>query len=89
MQAVHEIRHKRHVPRLYSGGRHAAPPGRLLLVCDHEPAPDANELALQLASTADEQEQAMKSAGFTSVTRHLFERRCYLISALKPGAQNS
>lgn len=88
MQAVHEIRHKRHVPRLYSEVATLLRPGGLLLVCDHEPAPDANELALQLASTADEQEQAMQSAGFVSMTRQLFERRCYLISALKP-AQNS
>jgi SAM-dependent methyltransferase len=89
MQAVHEIRHKRHVPRLYSQVATLLGPGGLLLVCDHEPAPDANELGLQLASTAAEQEQAMQSAGFVSVTRHLFEHRCYLLSALKPGAQNA
>jgi SAM-dependent methyltransferase len=88
MQAVHELRHKRHVPRLYAEVATLLGAGGLLLVCDHEPAPDANELAQQLASTADEQERAMESAGFVSVNRHLFEHRCYLISALKPGAQN-
>lgn len=37
MQAVHEIRHKRHVPALYRQIFEIVRPGGLLLVCDHVP----------------------------------------------------
>jgi len=83
MQAVHEIRHKRHVPVLYSRVKTLLRPAGLLLVCDHEPRPDADDLQRNLASTREEQEQAMLSAGLVDVRCHAFEHRCYLMSSTK------
>lgn len=37
MQAVHEVRHKVHVPALYEKVRSVLRPGGLTLVCDHLP----------------------------------------------------
>jgi SAM-dependent methyltransferase len=81
MQAVHEIRHKRHVPLLYSRVKTLLRRGGLLLICDHEPAADADELKRQLASSRQEQEQAMLSADLGNVRCHAFEHHCYLMSA--------
>jgi SAM-dependent methyltransferase len=83
MQAVHEIRHKRHVPLLYSRVKTLLRPGGVLLICDHEPAADADELKRQLAASRQEQEQAMLSAGFVDARCHAFEHQCYLMSASK------
>lgn len=87
MQAVHEIRHKRHVPDLYARAVTLLGAGGLLLVCDHEPGPDADALKQQLASTRVEQQAAMQSAGLEGFQCHAFEHGCYLLSALKPGAR--
>ncbi len=37
MQAVHELRHKRHAPRLYAQVRSLLSPAAALVVCDHLP----------------------------------------------------
>ena len=66
MQAVHELRHKRHAVRLYEQVyERLATPG-LFLVCDHTPFDEsASSLALYMSAT--EQQQALSGAGFTGV----------------------
>lgn len=63
MQAVHEIRHKRHVPSLYAQVARLLAPCGQLLVCDGIPK-DASLGQTSLYSTADEHLAAMQSAGF-------------------------
>lgn len=68
MQAVHEIRHKRHVPVLYRQIRDLLAPGGLVAVCDGTPgdAPDLRKMSLHM--TADEQLHALAAAGFSDAT---------------------
>lgn len=66
MQAVHELRHKRHAVQLYREASSIAP---LLVVCDHEPMLTANtrftpDQLRALNATASEQHAAMREAGF-------------------------
>ena len=67
MQAVHEIRHKRHVPGLYRQLRQILSPGGMVAVCDGTPR-DAGVLWHQsLCLTHHEQLDALATAGFTDV----------------------
>lgn len=84
MQAVHEIRHKRHVPWLYAQTATLLRSGGLLIVSDAEPTADQSAQLRQLASTRREQEHAMLWAGFEGVQCHKFEHQYYLMSAHKP-----
>ncbi len=66
MQAVHELRHKRHAVELYREACSIAP---LLVVCDHEPMLTAttrftHDQLRALNATADEQHAAMREAGY-------------------------
>jgi ubiquinone/menaquinone biosynthesis C-methylase UbiE len=63
MQAVHEIRHKRHAPLLYRQVRSVLAPGGQLLVCDHIPK-DSSLRWTSLHMTAQEQLDALTTAGF-------------------------
>jgi cyclopropane fatty-acyl-phospholipid synthase-like methyltransferase len=65
MQAVHEIRHKRHVPGLYGQIRELLEPDGLLAVCDGTPRDTAVLWQVSLCMTVDEQLDAFASAGFT------------------------
>jgi SAM-dependent methyltransferase len=66
MQAVHELRHKRHARRLYEQARGVlAAPGRIL-ICDHTPFDDT-PASTALYMTEDEQRAALAEAGFTDV----------------------
>jgi SAM-dependent methyltransferase len=65
MQAVHEIRHKRHVPGLYRQIRDLLEPDGLLAVCDGTPRDTAVLWQVSLCMTVDEQLDAFASAGFT------------------------
>jgi hypothetical protein len=66
MQAVHELRHKRHALRLYEQvQRVLAIPG-LVLICDHTPF-DETEKNTTLYMTEQEQQQALVQAGFLDV----------------------
>jgi len=67
MQAVHEIRHKRHVPGLYGQIRDLLEPEGLLAVCDGTPRDAAILWQVSLSMTVDEQLDALASAGFTDV----------------------
>lgn len=66
MQAVHEIRHKRHVPKLYQEIRGLLGPDGMLLVADHIPKDDSLRWT-SLHMTADEQLAALSWAGFPQV----------------------
>jgi hypothetical protein len=74
MQAVHEIRHKRHVPGLYREVRGITD---LLVVCDHEPT----DRMPGLHSTEAEQHAAMRGAGFGEVTTLWALHGMYVIRA--------
>jgi cyclopropane fatty-acyl-phospholipid synthase-like methyltransferase len=66
MQAVHELRNKRHAPRLYEQVYQVLAAPGLLLVCDHTPFDDsATSMALYM--TEREQQQALTGAGFANV----------------------
>lgn len=67
MQAVHEIRHKRHVPGLYGQIRDLLEPHGLLAVCDGTPRDMTVLWQASLCMTVDEQLDAFASAGFTEM----------------------
>ena len=68
MQAVHEIRHKRHVPGLY-GQLYALLNRRgLLAVCDGVPRDPGTLYHVNLYMTQDEQLDAFAKAGFEDVS---------------------
>lgn len=65
LQAVHELRHKRHAPRLYAQIRALLSSGAELVVCDHLPesAPTPRHRRLYMSTT--ENLAALASAGFS------------------------
>jgi SAM-dependent methyltransferase len=67
MQAVHEVRHKKHVAGLHRSVRSLLKTNGQYLVCDHYLGQDGmtNEL---LYMTVEEQRDALESAGFDIVT---------------------
>jgi ubiquinone/menaquinone biosynthesis C-methylase UbiE len=66
MQAVHELRHKRHALRLYAQvHRVLAVPGRIL-ICDHTPFDDSAK-STALYMTEREQREALVQADFLDV----------------------
>ena len=85
MQAVHEVRHKRRVPRLYAQARALLGPGGMLAVCDHTP-PDDSARYRALHSTVLEQHAALAAAGFADLVTHLELHGLYLCSGTRPAA---
>jgi SAM-dependent methyltransferase len=83
MQAIHEIRHKRHVPGLYRQIRSVLRPGGLLVVCDHTPPDDSGRFP-GLHSTEAEQHAAFAAAGFVDIGTHLILNGLYVCTALLP-----
>ena len=82
MQAVHELRHKRHAGRLYAQvHRVLAGPG-LFMVCDHTPFDDSPR-SVALYMTPEEQQQALASAGFANVHLELARNGLVLYSGEK------
>ncbi len=66
MQAVHEVRHKRHVPGLHASVRSLLKSNGRYLVCDHYVGSDGmKDKALHL--TVEEQRDALQLAGFNNV----------------------
>jgi len=82
MQAIHEIRHKRHVPGLYRQVRDLLRPGGLLVVCDHTPPDDSARLTA-LHSTEAEQHAAFAAAGFVDIATHLILNGLYVCTAAR------
>lgn len=72
LQAVHELRHKRHALPLHRQVRSVLAPGGVYLMADHFCGPGgmAND---QLYLRIDEQQAALREAGFTHVTELLRE----------------
>jgi hypothetical protein len=68
MQAVHEVRHKRHVPRLYRQIHGILAAAGLFLVADRLPLDDTPR-SRSLFMTANEQLEALTDAGFKNVRR--------------------
>lgn len=66
MQAVHELRHKRHAQRLYEQIYQVLAVPGLFLVCDHTPFDDSAK-SVALYMTEQEQRQALASAGFVNI----------------------
>jgi predicted methyltransferase len=66
MQAVHELRNKRHAPRLYEQVYNVLGVGGLFLVCDHTPFDDSPK-SRALYMTEQEQQHALANAGFANV----------------------
>ena len=66
MQAVHELRHKRHAVALYEQTRRVLVTPGTLLLCDHTPFDDSLKSAT-LYMTEDEQLRALADAGFSNV----------------------
>jgi ribosomal protein S18 acetylase RimI-like enzyme/predicted O-methyltransferase YrrM len=84
VQAVHELRHKRHAPALYSAVKNLLKPGGLLLVCDHVVGPGAmSDAALYM--TLEEHEAALRDVGFLN-TRLLQHGGLVLYEALAGGS---
>jgi SAM-dependent methyltransferase len=80
MQAVHELRHKRHAAALYRQVHELLRPGGVLLVCDHRPA-DSGARATALNATEEEQHAAMIGSGFRDVRTLLRHEGLYLCGA--------
>jgi SAM-dependent methyltransferase len=66
MQAVHEVRHKRHVPRLYAQIHGLLAEPGLFLVADRTPEDDSVR-STSLFMTAQEQLNALEGAGFADL----------------------
>ena len=78
MQSVHEVRHKRHAPKLYAQVRTLLRPGGVLVVSDHEPTDSR-----PLFSSAGEQLAAFAAAGFVDGTQHADVSGLYVCSATR------
>jgi ubiquinone/menaquinone biosynthesis C-methylase UbiE len=63
MQAVHELRHKRHAPSLYHVVRRLLRPGGVFLVCDHV-CGEAGVTNASLYMSLQEHRHALRDAGF-------------------------
>lgn len=70
MQAVHELRHKRHARRLYEQVYEVLAAPGLFLVCDHTPFDDSPK-SIALYMTEQEQQQALAEARFASISVEL------------------
>jgi SAM-dependent methyltransferase len=80
VQAVHEIRHKRHAPSLYQAIRRLVDPAGQFLMCDHF-AGAAGMDDLVLFMTPEEHETALRSGGFSNVALLLQREGMVLFSA--------
>ena len=65
MQAVHELRHKRHAPRLYAQVRSLLSPGAEFVVCDHLPESGPTPRHMRLYMSTAENLAALTNAGFS------------------------
>ena len=83
IQAVHELRHKRHALKFYQECRAILNEGGLLLVCDRLPHDDsARDRALFM--TEDEQRIAIRRAGFADAEVLLRTSERVACKAIKP-----
>jgi cyclopropane fatty-acyl-phospholipid synthase-like methyltransferase len=85
MQAVHELRHKRHAPRLHGKVLNVLESGGMYLVCDHF-AGEGGISNSELFMNRREQSATLKAAGFTSVRALQTRGTLQLIEAMKGSA---
>jgi ubiquinone/menaquinone biosynthesis C-methylase UbiE len=80
LQAVHELRHKRHAPALHADVRRLLAPGGCYLVCDHVCGRDGltNDA---LYMTLDEQVEALRAGGFRAIELLLERQSLALLRA--------
>jgi predicted methyltransferase len=84
MQAVHELRHKRHVEGLYEKVLRVLRPGGSFLVCDHV-VRDPLAANADLFMTRGEQHQALVMAEFCGVETLMDFEGMTLLVGRKPG----
>lgn len=84
MQAVHELRHKRHARRLYEQIYQLLVVPGIILICDHTPFDDSPK-STALYMTEQEQQQALADAGFTNVHVELAMNGLMLYAGEKAG----
>jgi SAM-dependent methyltransferase len=68
MQAAHELRHKRHLPKFLSQATQVLTPGGVLLYCDHYAEGGQNP---ELVLNRDDQPRALENAGLGNIRRIL------------------
>lgn len=81
MQAAHEVRHKRHLPKLLTLVRAVIAPEGTLLYCDHYAEGGQNP---DLMVKRDEQPLALEHAAFTDI-RRLLDKGGMALYAARPG----
>lgn len=88
MQAVHEVRHKRHVPRLYQQVHTLLASNGVFLIADRVPEDDSVRSAA-LFMTAHEQVKALDEAGFVDVRVAMSGDALVFCECRKPGTTPS
>ena len=83
MQAVHEVRHKRHVPQLYGRIFSVIRHGGYFLVADHY-VTEKNARNSELYFNSEEQRSVLTAAGFDRVTLVLDKGDMALYRAYRP-----
>jgi cyclopropane fatty-acyl-phospholipid synthase-like methyltransferase len=68
LQAVHELRHKRHATHFHAQVRNILAPQGVYLMCDHHTGP-GGMTNQDLYMSLDEQEASLREAGFTQLER--------------------
>lgn len=66
MQAIHELRHKRHAERVYREAHEILAGPGLIMICDHTPFDDSSK-STALYMTEEEQRKTLAAAGFANV----------------------
>lgn len=87
MQAVHEVRHKRHVPQLYQHIHSLLTAGGTFIVADRTPEDDSAR-SRALFMTEGEQLQALATAGFVDVRALMAGDALVLCEGRKPAVAN-
>jgi cyclopropane fatty-acyl-phospholipid synthase-like methyltransferase len=88
MQAVHELRHKRHARRLYEQVYEVLAAPGLFLVCDHTPFDDSPK-SIALYMTEQEQQQALAHARLDSINVELSMNGLVLYAGERDGLKSS
>jgi hypothetical protein len=88
MQAVHELRHKRHARRLYEQIHQVLDVPGLVLICDHAPFDDSPR-SVALYMSEQEQQRALAGAGFTNVRVELAVNGLVLYAGERAAAADS
>lgn len=81
LQAVHELRHKRHAPRLYVQLRALLAPAAEFVVCDHLPESGPTPRHMRLYMSVPENLAALRDAGFSRVDLLWSEHRMAMYRA--------